>query len=383
MKIKQKLPIIAQIVPELDRGGVERGTIEMAEAIKRKGWKSIVISNGGNMVGHLKRLGVEHYDIQVNNKIIFKWPIIKKQLKNIFLDEDINIVHVRSRVPAWLALSIAKKLNIKTVSTIHSRFKPKNFLKYFYNKKMLNADQIIAISQYIKDTILSDYKIRNIEKKLSVIYRGVDLNIFNNSSVSQYRIIQEAERISLPYDKKIIMLPARATSWKGHKILIDAVAKIRNRDFILVLLGASDGSKNFVDDLHNHCRQNSLEQNVRIVSWSNDMPASLMLADVVVMPSIVPEPFGRISVEAQSMGRPIVAFNHGGAKETILNNATGWLAEEINSISLSENIQKALAMNEKERKAFAQRTRVHIKNNFSKEQMCNQTLEIYKNLISA
>ena len=383
MKIKQKLPIIAQIVPELDRGGVERGTIEMAESIKRKGWKSIVISNGGNMVGHLKRLGVEHYNIQVNNKIIFKWPIIKKQLKNIFLKEDINIVHVRSRVPAWLALSIAKKLNIKTVSTIHSRFKPKNFLKYFYNKKMLNADQIIAISQYIKDTILSDYKIRNIEKKLTVIYRGVDLNIFNNSSVSQYRIIQEAERISLPYDKKIIMLPARATSWKGHKILIDAVAKIRNRDFILVLLGASDGSKNFVDDLHNHCRQNSLEQNVRIVSWSNDMPASLMLADVVVMPSIVPEPFGRISVEAQSMGRPIVAFNHGGAKETILNKETGWLAEEINSISLSENIQKALSMNEKERKAFAQRTRVHIKNNFSKEQMCNQTLEIYKNLISA
>ena len=164
MKIKQKLPIIAQIVPELDRGGVERGTIEMAESIKRKGWKSIVISNGGNMVGHLKRLGVEHYNIQVNNKIIFKWPIIKKQLKNIFLKEDINIVHVRSRVPAWLALSIAKKLNIKTVSTIHSRFKPKNFLKYFYNKKMLNADQIIAISQYIKDTILSDYKIRNIEK---------------------------------------------------------------------------------------------------------------------------------------------------------------------------------------------------------------------------
>ena len=383
MKIKQKLPIIAQIVPELDRGGVERGTIEMAEAIKRKGWKSIVISNGGNMVGHLKRLGVEHYDIQVNNKIIFKWPIIKKQLKNIFLKEDINIVHVRSRVPAWLALSIAKKLNIKTVSTIHSRFKPKNFLKYFYNKKMLNADQIIAISQYIKDTILSDYKIRNIEKKLTVIYRGVDLNIFNNSSVSQHRIIQEAERISLPYDKKIIMLPARATSWKGHKILIDAVAKIRNRDFILVLLGASDGSKNFVDDLHNHCRQNSLEQNVRIVSWSNDMPASLMLADVVVMPSIVPEPFGRISVEAQSMGRPIVAFNHGGAKETILNKETGWLAEEINSISLSENIQKALSMNEKERKALAQRSRLHIKNNFSKEQMCNQTLEIYKNLISA
>ena len=247
---------------------------------------------------------------------------------------------------------------------------------------MLRVDKIIAISEYIKKSIIEQYKFKEIHKKIKVIHRGVDFKIFNNSSISQYRLIQEADRISLPDDKRVIMLPGRATKWKGHTILIEAASKIKDEDFILVLLGAGNGSKSFVQNLYDKCKASNLYPNFRIVSWSDDMPASLMLADVIVMPSIEPEPFGRIAVEAQAMGRPIVAFNHGGAKETIIDGDTGWLAKDLSSQELANSILKSLKMNARERKKLSDQAISHVKKNFSKEKMCDQTLEIYNKLFS-
>ena len=374
-------PVIVQILPALNRGGVERGTVEIAKAIIDRGYKAVVISNGGLFETQLVRLGVTVHRLPVNSKNPFKWLFIRAQLATILRAEGADIVHVRSRAPAWIALPVAKRLSIPTVATIHSKFVPHNALKHLYNRKMLKADSVIAISAFIKSIIVKHYVKYRPADTVTVIHRGVDTAIFDPASVTQQRIIREAERLNLPEDGRVIMLPARPTSWKGHEILINAVAALNRPDVTLLLLGAGDGSSRFVTGLEQLARKTGLDGRLRIATGSDDMAAALMLADVIAMPSTVPEPFGRVAVEAGAMGRPVVAFNHGGAVESVLDGQTGWLAEPGDLSDLSRALGAALDLSQAKRAALAKKARAHIAKSFSKEKMCQKTLEIYDELL--
>ena len=374
-------PVIVQILPALNRGGVERGTVEIAKAIIDRGYKAVVISNGGLFETQLVRLGVTVHRLPVNSKNPFKWLFIRAQLATILRAEGADIVHVRSRAPAWIALPVAKRLSIPTVATIHSKFVPHNALKHLYNRKMLKADSVIAISAFIKSIIVKHYVKYRPADTVTVIHRGVDTAIFDPASVTQHRIIREAERLNLPEDGRVIMLPARPTSWKGHEILINAVAALNRPDVTLLLLGAGDGAPRFVTGLEQLARKTGLDGRLRIATGSDDMAAALMLADVIAMPSTVPEPFGRVAVEAGAMGRPVVAFNHGGAVESVLDGQTGWLAEPGDLSDLSRALVAALDLSRAKRAALAKKARAHIAKSFSKEKMCQKTLEIYDELL--
>jgi len=383
VKFKQasgKAPVIVQILPALIRGGVERGTVEMARAIQAAGGRAIVISNGGPLVRHIERCGGHHIQLPVHIKNPLRWPALRRQIRKILQAEGVDIVHVRSRVPAWIALPVAKQLQIATISTVHSRFTATSYLKRRYNAKLLDAGQVIAISGYVRDLITSQYV--GIEEKLTVVHRGVDTEVFDPAAVSQARIINFADSIALPEDVPVIMFPARATSWKGHHILLDALAKLDDMAFICLFVGAQDGKASFVQELTKHATSGGLEGRFRLTPVVDDMPAALMVADVVVMPSITPEPFGRVALEAQAMGRPIVAFAHGGAVESIQHGETGWLATPGDVDSLAENIRAALALKPRARKAFAAKARAHIEACFSTSQMCNETLKIYRRMLA-
>lgn len=374
-------PVIVQILPALNRGGVERGTVEIARAIIDRGYKAVVISSGGLFESQLVRLGATVHRLPVHSKNPLKWPLIRSKLGTILQAEGADIVHVRSRAPAWIALPVAKRLSMATVATIHSKFVPVNAVKHLYNRKMLKADSVIAISDFIKSTIVKHYGHYRPGETVTVIHRGVDTAIFDPASVTQHRIVREAERLNLPEDGRIVMLPARPTSWKGYEVLINAVAALNRPDVTLLLLGAGDGRPRFVAGLEQLARKTGLDGRLRIAAGSDDMPAALMLADVIAMPSTVPEPFGRIAVEAGAMGRPIVAFNHGGAAESVIEGQTGWLAEPGNMSDLSRALGTALNLSEAKRAELAKRARVHIKKSFSKEKMCQKTLEIYDELL--
>ena len=374
-------PVIVQILPALNRGGVERGTVEIAKAIIDRGYKAVVISNGGLFETQLVRLGATVHRLPVNSKNPFKWLFIRAQLAAILRAEGADIVHVRSRAPAWIALPVAKRLSIPTVATIHSKFVPHNALKHLYNRKMLKADSVIAISAFIKSIIVKHYVKYRPADTVTVIHRGVDTAIFDPASVTQQRIIRESERLNLPEDGRVIMLPARPTSWKGHEILINAVAALNRPDVTLLLLGAGDGAPRFVTGLEQLARKTGLDGRLRIATGSDDMAAALMLADVIAMPSTVPEPFGRVAVEAGAMGRPVVAFNHGGAVESVLDGQTGWLAEPGDLSDLSRALVAALDLSQAKRAALAKKARAHITKSFSKEKMCQKTLEIYDELL--
>ena len=374
-------PVIVQILPALNRGGVERGTVEVADAIVKNGWKSVVISNGGLLTSQLKRVGATVYEVPVHRKNPFLWGSARRQIKRILQQEGADIVHVRSRAPAWIALPAANSLGIATVSTVHSKFAPANIFKKIYNGKMLKADRVIAISHFVENEIFTHYGKSGVAEKLSVIHRGVDLGMFDPKAVNQQRIIAEADRLGLPDDKSIIMLPARATSWKGHEILIQALAQLSDKDAILMLLGIEDGPPAYAEKLRTMAVRYGLGGRVRIGAGSRDMPAALMLADVVAMPSIKPEPFGRVAIEALAMGRPVVAFRHGGAVESIDEGRTGWLADPLSVDSLAEALQTALSLTPRKRRALAKDARQQMTDQFSKDMMCERTLAVYKSLL--
>ncbi len=374
-------PVIVQILPALNRGGVERGTVEVADAIVKNGWKSVVISNGGLLTSQLKRVGATVYEVPVHRKNPFLWGSARRQVKRILQQEGADIVHVRSRAPAWIALPAANSLGIATVSTVHSKFAPANIFKKIYNGKMLKADRVIAISHFVENEIFTHYGKSGVAEKLSVIHRGVDLGMFDPKAVNQQRIIAEADRLGLPDDKSIIMLPARATSWKGHEILIQALAQLSDKDAILMLLGIEDGPPAYAEKLRAMAVRYGLGGRVRIGAGSRDMPAALMFADVVAMPSIKPEPFGRVAIEALAMGRPVVAFRHGGAVESIDEGRTGWLADPLSVDSLAEALQTALSLTPRKRRALAKDARQQMTDQFSKDMMCERTLAVYKSLL--
>ena len=374
-------PVIVQILPALNRGGVERGTVEVADAIVKNGWKSVVISNGGLLTSQLKRVGATVYEVPVHRKNPFLWGSARRQVKRILQQEGADIVHVRSRAPAWIALAAANSLGIATVSTVHSKFAPANIFKKIYNGKMLKADRVIAISHFVENEIFTHYGKSGVAEKLSVIHRGVDLGMFDPKAVNQQRIIAESDRLGLPDDKSIIMLPARATSWKGHEILIQALAQLSDKDAILMLLGIEDGPPAYAEKLRTMAVRYGLGGRVRIGAGSRDMPAALMLADVVAMPSIKPEPFGRVAIEALAMGRPVVAFRHGGAVESIDEGRTGWLADPLSVDSLAEALQTALSLTPRKRRALAKDARQQMTDQFSKDMMCERTLAVYKSLL--
>ena len=374
-------PVIVQIVPQMNRGGVERGTVEIAEAISARGWKAVVICNGGRMENQLRRAGAEVYTLPVDIKNPLKWPAVRRRLKAVLLSVGADIVHVRSRAPAWIALPLTRAMGIHSISTIHSKFVPQNFVKRIYNQKMLSADGIIAISDYVKSVITSHYSEAISEKAIQVIHRGVDLDVFDPVKVSQHRIVRLSETLNLPDDGPVVMLPARATEWKGHAPLIEAVARLEAKDVTLLLLGAGDGHSRFIERLRALAIKTGLDGRLRIASGTDDMPAALMLADVVAMPSTIPEPFGRVALEAQAMGRPVVAFKHGGAIESIQEGETGWLAEPNNVEDLARCLQLALKLGPRQRTIWAKRARAHVESAFSTQQMCEKTLEIYADFL--
>ncbi|MBT5798732.1 MAG: glycosyltransferase family 4 protein [Alphaproteobacteria bacterium] len=374
-------PVIVQVLPSLNNGGVERGTIEISHAIHKAGWKSIVISSGGILEAQLKRTGAIHYTLPVHNKNPISWAVTRSKLKKILKEENADLVHVRSRMPAWIGLPVAKMLNIPTIATIHGKFEAQNIFKRFYNRKMLTADKIIAISEYTKSVIERQFPKLSEKISLNIVHRGVDTSLFNASNVTQQRIVNEADRIGLPDDLPVVMLPARPAKWKGHVILLEALSLLKHMEIACVLMGAGDSKNGYSEFLEKKSIELGLGAHVRISTSTRDMPAALMLADVVAMPSVMPEPFGRTSIEAQAMGRPVVAFDHGGARETIAVGKTGWLAEPNNVESLAMAIEKALNLSQLERDKLSTYAQSYVKRKFSVKKMTNSTLDIYKSLL--
>ena len=378
--MNKKKYTIAQILPALNTGGVERGVIEISKSLNDNGFKSIVLSSGGHMVPQLRRTGTTHYELNVNTKNPFKWPIIRKQVKLILEKENVDLIHLCSRAPAWIVFPLGRMLDIPVITSVHMRFRKTNFLKKYYNSILTKGDSIIAISKHIEKTILESSPDPTIKNKITVVHRGVDLELFNANNIKPARVIAQSKNLNLKDNIPVIMMAARPAMWKGYLELIRALSLV-NDTFQCVLIGAENGSQNFQKTLIDKIIKLKLETKVKLSKSSNDIQAALMLSDIVVMPSVTPEPFGRIILEAQALGKIPIAFDHGGASETIIDGKNGFLADPVKVESLAEKISMALSLKPTNREKMSEFSKKAVSKNFSHDKMCKLTLSLYKQCI--
>jgi glycosyltransferase involved in cell wall biosynthesis len=373
-------PTVMQVLPELLTGGVERGTVDVAGAIVEGGGRSIVVSAGGPMTHELKRLGAEHYELPVASKNPFVIRQNIQRLADLARDQQVDIIHARSRAPAWSAWYAARKTNKHFVTTFHGTYGHTNWFKRRYNAVMTKGERVIAISDFIAGHIRKIYGVPS--SNIRVIPRGIDIDKFDANKVSQERRIKLANEWRLPDDRPIIILPGRLTRWKGQTVFIQAIKNLNRRDVQCLMVGSDQGREDYRRELERQIESYGMQDIIHVVDHCDDMPAAYMLTDVVVSASTDPEAFGRVVVEGQALGRPVIGTNHGGSKETIIEGETGWLAEPNDPDSLTEALAKVLGLSEEKRVKIAERAIGHIRENYSKEIMCAKTLDVYNELIA-
>ncbi len=375
---KGRPPAVLQIVPSLVSGGAERGTIELAGALVAAGWTAYVASGGGPLERDVLRAGATHLTLPLASKN----PLVMRRntvaLVRLIRRFGIDIVHARSRAPAWSAWSAARATGRHFVTTFHNAYDARAALKRRYNSIMARGERVIAISHFVADHAASVYDVG--PDRLRAIPRGVDLDIFDPTRVGARRIISLASQWRLPDGAPIVMLPGRLTRWKGGLDFITAIAALGRRDICCLLVG-SEQRRGFKRELEAAIVRNGLAGLFRIVEECRDMPAAYMLADVVVSASSDPEGFGRIIVEAQAMGRPVVATDHGGARESIVPGSTGWLVPARDPAALAAAVGEALSLSAGERSRLARRTVAHVAAQFTREAMCARTIAVYEELL--
>lgn len=373
-----------QVLPALETGGVERTAVDMTKAIVDAGWTALVASQGGRMQYELERVGGEHIVMPLASKNPLQIHRNAANLTALVYDRGIDLIHARSRAPAWSALMAARRGKIPFVTTFHGTYGLKGPFKKLYNSVMTRGDRVIANSNFIADRVRTDYGVGlgDDAGRLIAVPRGIETTrFFNPAAVSAERIIQLAEKWRLTDGLPVIMLPGRLTRWKGQAVLIEALKHYGQNDVICVLVGDDQGRTKYREELEAMVRDLDLESVVRFVGNCTDMAAAYMLADVVVSASTDPEAFGRVAVEAQAMGRPVIATDHGGARETILPGKTGWLVPPGDALELASALRKAVHLDPDVRAEMASAGRAHVMEEYKVELMTARTMFIYRELL--
>ena len=370
---------IAQILPALNTGGVERGVVEISKALTESNFRSIVISSGGYFESQLRRNGAIHYKLDVHSKNPFRWVKIRNQLKVILEEEKVDLLHLCSRAPAWIAFPLGSILDIPVITSVHMRFRRTNIFKKIYNSVLTKGDAIIAISKHIENSIKTVFP--KVGHKINVIHRGVDLELFNPNNIKAGRIIAQSKILNLRDNVPVIVMASRPAMWKGYSVLITALSKVKE-DFQCVLIGAGDGSTKFQKILIDKIIRLKLEAKVKLLKSTRDIQAAMILGDIVVMPSLTPEPFGRVILEAQALGKIPIAFDHGGASETIIDGKNGFLAKPVDVDSLSKKISLALSLKGSKMEKIGEFSKKNVSKNFSHDRMCKLTLSLYKRCLA-
>ncbi len=378
---------VLQVIPKLGYGGAETGCFDIAHYLPEYNCKSFIVTSGGELLKFVNKKKVKIFKLPVQSKnplLIFINSII---LIGIILLNKISIVHARSRAPAWSCLIASKITGRKFVTTFHGTYNFKTNLKKFYNSVMVRSDLIIAGSNFIFSHIKENYSMYlNNKKKFLVIFRGINVDYFDSSTTIENDENKLLKQWDIEKDKKIILLPGRLTSWKGQEVFIEAINLINielgYEAFYTVILGSDQGREIYKKKLIRLSEQYRMSKQIRFIDHCKNMALAYKVSDIIVSASNEPEAFGRVSVEAQSMGKPIVASNIGGSKETVIDEKTGFLFDSNNAKSLSKQILRVLNMDETSLKMMGIEGRKNVTQRFNVEKMCFSTYSEYKRLLN-
>ena len=384
--MSSKLKVL-QVIPRLGYGGAETGCYDLAHYLHEQDCKSYIVTSGGELIKYIdkKKVKLIKLPVQSKNPLLILINSIALTLLILFL--NISIVHARSRAPAWSCYIATKITRRKFVTTFHGTYNFKNSIKKFYNSIMVKSDVLIAGSNFIFSHISENYqKFLNSKKKFLVIFRGINTEYFDSDTIKKKDIDKLKATWKIEDNKKIILLPGRLTAWKGQEMFIEAINLFKQSnpelDFVAVILGDDQGRTVFRKKLERLVEQFNLTQNIKFVDNCNVMPVAYYISDVIVSSSIEPEAFGRVSVEAQAMKKPIIASNIGGSKETVIDNKTGLLFESGNPKSLCDKLNEIIKLDTLTLDLMGREGRKNVINRFNIEKMCLNTYSEYKKLVS-
>ena len=389
--MSSKLKVL-QVIPKLGYGGAETGCYDLAHYLHEQNVKSYIITSGGPLLKYIDKKKVKLIRLPVQSKnpiLIFINSII---LTLIILFSGINIVHARSRAPAWACLIACKLTRRKFVTTFHGTYNFSSSIKKFYNSVMVKSDLIIAGSNFIFSHINENYS-NYIKKnqKLLTIFRGINLDYFDSTKIKsddESKLMNEwkIDKTLSFYQKKIILFPGRLTSWKGHEMFIESLNIFKQKNpeklFLAIILGNDQGRKIYKKKIQRLVEQYRLIQDIVFIDNFKNMPLAYKISDIVTSCSIEPESFGRVAIEAQAMKKVIVASDIGGSKETVIDNKTGFLFKAGDVIALSDKLTHIFELDETTLKSMGNEGRKNVINKFNVDKMCFSTYSEYKKLIS-
>tara|TARA_B100001093_G_scaffold267383_1_gene255719 strand:+ start:3131 stop:4291 length:1161 start_codon:yes stop_codon:yes gene_type:complete len=384
--MKSKIKVL-QVIPELGYGGAETGCYDLAHFLSEQGCKSFIATSGGKLLKFVRREKVKVIKLPVNSKNPILILINSIILTFIILIFNIDIVHARSRAPAWSSLIACNLTRRKFVTTFHGTYNFNNKLKKFYNSVMVKSQLVIAGSNFIFDHINKNYqKYLNPKNKLMVIFRGINLDYFNKKNISEKNRNKLYLDWGIKQDKITIILPGRLTYWKGQEIFIEAlnilIEDYNKVEVQAIILGSNQGRNVYSKKLQSLVQRYQLNDKIKFINHCNEMPIAYTLADIVVSSSIEPEAFGRVSVEAQSMEKPIVASDIGGSKETILNGKSGFFFKSGDPRELAKVLNNVMDLNQESLYLIGNEGRKNVIKKFDVEKMCQTTFTEYKKLLN-
>ena len=394
--MSQERPTILQVIPQLDTGGAERTVVEVADAIVRSGGRALVICQDGRMIAEAREAGAEiiAFPAKTKNPARILWNA--QRIVALVERERVDILHARSRAPAWSAYLAARRTGVAFVTTYHGAYSESGRLKNLYNGVMARSDIVIANSQYTAELIRQRYGTP--EARVRVIYRGIDAKRFDATQIQPERIARLRTSWGVPPQARVVLQVARLTSWKGQAVLIAALRTLFQHadqlqgldDVHVVLAGDAQGRGAYVADLKQHIATAGLGARVHLVGHVDDVPAAYLAAHVTVVASTEPEAFGRAAVESQAMGCPVIATRIGAPPETVkalpavaIEDKTGWLVAPNDPQELAAALIEALGLDEGERAELGARARRHVHAAFSLDSLKHQTLRVYDQLIGS
>ena len=377
---------LLQVVPELETGGAEQTTIDVAHAVVRIGGKALVATRGGRMAARLEADGARlaQMPVQTKNPLVMLGNAAR--LVDLIRREKVSIVHARSRAPAFSALWAAQVTGTPFVATYHGVYNAKSQLKRWYNAVMTRGDLVIANSDYTRDHVLAEHHLD--PAKIVSIPRGVDLKRFNPSWVTPERIqaLRETWRLDVRDRRTKLLLAGRLTRIKGHLLIVEAARRMKAEgrdDFLIIFAGDDQGRTEYRHEVENAVAQAELTDQIRIVGHCDDMPAAYQICDIAMLPTTKPESFGRTAVEPQVMGKPVLASDHGGTTETVVSGETGWLVKVDDPDAWAQAMTKAIDMGPPRLAAMGQAAANRARRLYSVDAMCEATLAAYAQVLAA
>ena len=384
--MRNKIKVL-QVIPRLGYGGAETGCYDLAHFLSEHDCKSFIITSGGELLKFIKKKSVKVFKLPVHSKnpllILFNAIMISL----IILLYNISIVHARSRVPAWSCLIATKLTARKFVTTFHGTYNFNNKFKKFYNSVMVRSHLVIAGSNFIFAHINENYGnfFKDKSRKLLVIFRGINTKYFNPLKISPTKIIKFSNQCGIDRSKFIILLPGRLTYWKGQKIFIETLKLLSEENnaipFQGIILGSEQGRNVYRKQLISLVEKHRLNKIIKFIDNYAEMPVAYKTANLVCSCSYEPETFGRVSVEAQSMGVPVIASDIGGSTETIIDDKTGFLFKSGDSKALANAIIMVMNKDYNSLKSIGFEGRKNVLKKFDVDKMCHTTFTEYKKLI--